>query len=416
MQVLSRKLKLTDGGYPFAQFNSYTSQVLDTLASQPWFFGYISKQDLARIANGEGVASDRFKRIICEHMNIWPITAKLVDINKIDSAEYKRKSLVELTGVMLNIIEYADFEKTFNAGNYSCNHLESVKDFISVMDESISKNVNDPLRVRFNSFVGKIHLTSLNEISAAVQIARLLNDTLVGGIPHEGATLNLLTDLRALLTSFEAGGLSETSERMQRDQFQEDLKNILGYLSTASAMSNKQIARAFLELFSLAGKILKGEKGAEYRSLMGYYIGYMVQRAPVNDPEFAMEYLAAITKISRDHQSSILHEGRRRFCLEDREVAHYVLTLMKPMKAHHPGSHLSPADPIVAILGSKIDFTDKTLREGFLAYIEPLNEGTRFKIWRKMLDNDSLPEDLKDQIIREVKATDAYAVIKRLER
>src|SRR3989339_16142 len=363
MQVLSRKLKLTDGGYPFAQFNSYTSQVLD--------------------------------------------------INKIDSAEYKRKSLVELTGVMLNIIEYADFEKTFNAGNYSCNHLESVKDFISVMDESISKNVNDPLRVRFNSFVGKIHLTSLNEISAAVQIARLLNDTLVGGIPHEGATLNLLTDLRALLTSFEAGGLSETSERMQRDQFQEDLKNILGYLSTASAMSNKQIARAFLELFSLAGKILKG---AEHKSLIEYDIAYLVDRAPVNEPDFAMEYLAAIERISPVQQNHILHKGRLRFCLEDRNVAGYVLKLMKPMQVHYPGSHLSPSDPIVAILGEKIDFTDEGLKEIFLTYIAPFNEGTKFKIWSRMLANDSLPEDLKDQIRKEAETTVAYAVIKRLKR
>ena len=413
MQRISRDLGRTDGGRlvsPFAQFHPHTSQVLEDLANQPWIRNTISKQDLAKIANGEGVPSVHFKNIICKQMNILPITKALAQ---------EIVALVELTNVVLNIIEYADFEKAFNVRDPFNFDSEDLRDFISAMDESISKNVNDPLRVRFDSFVGKIHITSLNEISAAVQVARLLSDNLVGGIPHEGATLNLLTDLKAILTLPEASGLRtahETLDKSQMDRLQKDLKDILEYLSTASAMSNKQIARAFLELFSLAGKILKGEKGAEYRSLMGYYIGYMVQRAPVNDPEFAMEYLAAITKISRDHQSSILHEGRRRFCLEDREVAHYILTLMKPMKAHHPGSHLSPADPIVAILGSKIDFTDKTLREGFLAYIEPLNEGTRFKIWRKMLDNDSLPEDLKDQIIREVKATDAYAVIKRLER
>src|SRR3989339_1820306 len=287
------------------------------------------------------------------------------------------------------------------------------------MDESISKDANNPLRVRFNSFVGKIHITSLNETSAAVQVARLLSDNLVGGIPHEGATLNLLTDLKAILTLPEASGLRtahETLDKSQMDRLQKDLKDILEYLSTASAMSNKQIARAFLELFSLAGKILKGEKGAEYRSLMEYDIASLVDRAPVNEPDFAMEYLAAIERISPVQQDHILHKGRLRICLEDRDVAGYVLKLMKPMQVHYPGSHLSPSDPIVAILGEKIDFTDEGLKEIFLTYIAPFNEGTKFKIWSRMLANDSLPEDLKDQIRKEAETTVAYAVIKRLKR
>jgi|SRR3989339_89631 len=410
MQVLSRKLELTDGGYPFAQFHSRTSPVLDNLASQPWFIGTISKQDLARIANGEGVPSDKFKNIICKQMNIPPITAVLAK---------ETLALVELTSVMLNIIEYADFEKAFNVRDPLNLALEDLRDFISVMDESISKDANNPLRVRFNSFVGKIHITSLNETSAAVQVARLLSDNLVGGIPHEGATLNLLTDLTVILTSHEAEKLKTSSDPLDKSRMgwlQKDLKDVLEYLSTASAMSNKQIARAFLEMFSLVDKMLTEEHILEYRDLMEYDIAYLVDRAPVNEPDFAMEYLAAIERISPVQQDHILHKGRLRFCLEDRDVAGYVLKLMKPMQVHYPGSHLRPSDPIVAILGKKIDFTDEGLKERFLTYIAPFNEGTKFKIWDQMLRNPKLPNDLKAQIAKEAEETVSYEVIKKLNR